>query len=241
MKIDIYSLNHSIQFEIDVQTILTLAWRVQARPRQPLPSLDNITLLYTESSKTLNGLIQKKLLTAFRTMGQKRKRPIKDNLTREKSSGSQHQPTSTPHLASANKPRGSNAEEISHPVISLYYPQVVTLRQYILQRIPRSSKSRRRRIVAVRKDAGADGPFAATNVETDGNSLAELLDTTLVGLWKDISPTHTQERRRDFVAFTQAQQATQFGTDTGPASPQSEVGQCLLPTIPCVFADVRRS
>ncbi|KAL2823751.1 hypothetical protein BDW59DRAFT_91548 [Aspergillus cavernicola] len=149
-------------------------------------------------------------------MGKKRKRPVKDDRTGEESG--QHQPSK----CSSRPPRadGSLAPNVagsSHPVISLYYRQVVTLRQYILQRIPRSSKARRRKIAAVRSD---DAEIPSTD---HGKCLADLLDTTLVGIWEEISPTRSQERRRDFIAYTQTQRVTQMNTDIGPQCLQSEV------------------
>ncbi|KAL4968064.1 telomerase reverse transcriptase [Aspergillus stella-maris] len=152
-------------------------------------------------------------------MGQKRKRPRKDDPSRATSS---QQPTGgTPRSLDAKLYQEPGITETSHPVISLYYRQVVTLRQYILQRIPRSSKARRRRIAAVsRSDAVNDGSVVAPR--TSEQDLAELLDTTLIGVSEDISPTHCQERRKDFVAFTQAQAIPQ-GTDTGPMSVQSSL------------------
>ncbi|KAL4920347.1 hypothetical protein BDW62DRAFT_16197 [Aspergillus aurantiobrunneus] len=158
-------------------------------------------------------------------MGKKRKRPVKGDPARAKSSQQPTEDTARPFNVNGNQ--ASDAAEVSHPVISLYYRQVVTLRQYILLRIPRSSKSRRRRIAAVRGDgdgsgdAAKEGPVAAH--KTPGQDLASLLDTTLVGVWKELSSTHSKERRRDFLAFTQAQSTTQPGTDSGPESLQSDV------------------
>ncbi|KAL5336058.1 hypothetical protein BJX70DRAFT_303489 [Aspergillus crustosus] len=161
-------------------------------------------------------------------MGQKRKRPVKDDPKREKPS--KQQPTSRSSLPfNPNGNLASDTAEISHPVISLYYRQVVTLRQYILQRIPRSSKSRRRRIAAVRADkTQEDSSFKPS---PSVRALANLLDTTLVGIWKELSPIHSKERRQDFVVFTQAQLTTQNGTDTGPTSPQSEIVNFVISSI----------
>ncbi|KAL2858750.1 hypothetical protein BJX68DRAFT_141302 [Aspergillus pseudodeflectus] len=150
-------------------------------------------------------------------MGKKRKRPVKDDQTRLKPS---KQPIKAP-LISRSRINDSDAVEISHPVISQYYRRVVTLRQYILQRIPQSSKGRRRRIAAIRSDG--------THLGTNEESLAHLLDTTLVGVWTELPLAQSEERRRDFITYTQTQR-TQIGTDTGPASPQSAVGNCLLIT-----------
>lgn len=157
-------------------------------------------------------------------MGKKRKRPAKDNSKRVKSSPQQPSSISSHHLK-ANGNEAPSTAETSHPVISLYYRQVVTLRQYILQRIPKSSKSRRRRIAAVCGGDGAGSLDDPGTGKTQNRDLANILDTTLVGIWKELPPTQSQTRRRDFVAFSQAQSAaaSQLGTDTGPASPQSEV------------------
>ncbi|KAL2860670.1 telomerase reverse transcriptase [Aspergillus lucknowensis] len=159
-------------------------------------------------------------------MGKKRKRPVKaKQAPREPPSQRQSTKSTSRHLSPA-----SNAAEISHPVISQYYRQVVTLREYLLQRIPHSSKSRRRRIAGVRSDnAGNASPSTAPSAnETD---LAHLLDTTLVGVWAELSPPRSQARRRDFIAYTQTRAETQTGTDTGPASPQAEIVDFVISSL----------
>ncbi|OQE32998.1 hypothetical protein PENFLA_c001G08043 [Penicillium flavigenum] len=110
-------------------------------------------------------------------MGKKRKRPIKDR-----------GPTSSSHIGITTSPRRfrnphapiSLGTETSHPVISLYYRQVVPLREYLLQQLPVTSKSRRRRILTL--DSRED---QETNAQSQ--TLAELLDSTLVVdfvIWK---------------------------------------------------------
>jgi telomerase reverse transcriptase len=158
-------------------------------------------------------------------MGQKRKRPVKDGCAADNSalrriisasSGSRN------HGASARNEKDGH----SHPVISLYYRQVVTLRQYLLQQIPVTSKSRRRRIASIRSDPltqreGDDSPG-----DRQVQDLASVLDTTLVGVLNETSPTVTQERRRDFAAYSQTQSQCRSeltSTDTGPPCSQSEV------------------
>ncbi|KAG2412542.1 hypothetical protein HFD88_010099 [Aspergillus terreus] len=104
----------------------------------------------------------------------------------------------------------------SHPVISLYYPQVLTLRQYLLQQIPVSSKSRRRRIASVRAD-GSD-------TETEGDhGLANLLDRTLVGVSKESPPTSTPENRRELARFSQSQSRSVEDSNVGPVCAQTEI------------------
>lgn len=103
----------------------------------------------------------------------------------------------------------------THPVISQYYREVLTLRQYLLRQLPGSSKLRRRRIASL-------GVSKATDPHDE--SLAGLLDSTLIGVLKQSSPKDDSDRRRDYLAFTQSQSRSILeSTDTGPNSPQSEV------------------
>lgn len=114
-------------------------------------------------------------------------------------------------------PRSSvvRTDHPTHPVISQYYREVLTLRQYLLRQLPVSSKSRRRRIASL-------GISKAT--DSRDKSLAGLLDSTLVGVLKQSSPKDDSNRRRDYLAFTQSQSRSILAsTDTGPNSPQSEV------------------
>lgn len=142
----------------------------------------------------------------------KRKRPLKKR----------DPPPSQPCFTSCFSPSAPSRGEQTHhphPVISLYYNHVVTLRQYLLHQLPSSSKTRRRRILA---KTLVDDRDAA-------DRLAHLLDTTLVGV-KDSIPPVDKSRHRDFTAFTQSQDRSQ-GTDTGAACPQSEVCYSPLPNL----------
>ncbi|CAG8906413.1 unnamed protein product [Penicillium nalgiovense] len=147
-------------------------------------------------------------------MGKKRKRPIKDR-----------GPTSSSHMGITTSPRRfrtphapiSLETKTTHPVISLYYRQVVPLREYLLQQLPVTSKSRRRRILAL--DSRED---QETNAQSQ--TLAELLDSTLVGVLKESSPTLNSERQKQYSSFNESQsRSILISTDTGPTCPQSEV------------------
>jgi telomerase reverse transcriptase len=147
-------------------------------------------------------------------MGKKRKRPIKDR-----------GPTSSSHMGITTSPRRfrtshapiSLGTETSHPVISLYYLQVVPLWEYLLQQLPVTSKSRRRRILTL--DSRED---QETNAQSQ--TLAELLDSTLVGVLKESSPTLNSERQKQYSSFNESQsRSILISTDTGPTCPQSEV------------------
>lgn len=122
-------------------------------------------------------------------------------------------------VASSSPARCSNshAQSLPHPVISLYYASshVASLRQYLLRLLPASSKSRRRRIASLK----SSGP-----TDCSAQALADLLDTTLVAVSNESAPAGDQTRRHDWTAWSQSQDRCQ-STDTGPACPQSEVGQ----------------
>lgn len=149
-------------------------------------------------------------------MGKKRKRPIKNG------------PTSSSHMGITTSPRRfrsphapiSLGTKISHPVISLYYQHVVPLREYLLQRLPVTSKSRRRRILTLGSREDQD-PNAQSHTS---QTLAQLLDSTLVGVLKESSPTLNSERQKQYSSFNESQlRSSLVSTDTGPTCPQSEV------------------
>ncbi|KAF7530544.1 hypothetical protein PCG10_000053 [Penicillium crustosum] len=149
-------------------------------------------------------------------MGKKRKRPIKDG------------PTSSSHMGITTSPRRfrtphapiSLGTKTSHPVISLYYQHVVPLREYLLQRLPVTSKSRRRRILTLGSREDQDPNAQSQTSQT----LAQLLDSTLVGVLKESSPTLNSERQKQYSSFNESQlRSSLVSTDTGPTCPQSEV------------------
>lgn len=139
-------------------------------------------------------------------MGKKRKRPA-----REKETRSQKRVRIT-----SEGSRQKN--ETTHPVISRYYLRVLTLRRYLLEQLPSSSKSRRRRIASLGLQGG-DSPR-----EQNIQDLTLLLDSTLVGILREPNQKSDQERQKDFATFTQSQYKSSLtSTDTGPTCPQSEV------------------
>lgn len=161
-------------------------------------------------------------------MGKKRKRPVKGDRAPDKSSQADLATASTCFKNNSSLSR-AHAEEHAHPVISLYYPQVVTLRQYLLRQIPLSSRARRRRIASIRDD---QPPVRISNDGRSGAQLAKLLDTTLVGILTESPPTCNEERRQELAAFTQSQSRSELtSTDTGPPCAQAEV--CYAPSRVC--------
>ncbi|PWY77241.1 hypothetical protein BO94DRAFT_472976 [Aspergillus sclerotioniger CBS 115572] len=161
-------------------------------------------------------------------MGKKRKRPVKGDRASNKSSQADLATASTCFKNKSSLGR-AHAEEHAHPVISLYYPQVVTLRQYLLRQIPLSSRSRRRRIVSIRDD---QPPVRISNDGHSGAQLAKLLDTTLVGILTESPPTCNEERRQELAAFTQSQSRSELiSTDTGPPCAQAEIVDFVISSL----------
>ncbi|OGM45577.1 hypothetical protein ABOM_006259 [Aspergillus bombycis] len=158
-------------------------------------------------------------------MGKKRKRPIKNGQVRRQL------PQLSPQTSTGRKVSNGPCEESleqTHPVISIYYRRVVTLRQYLLQRIPKFSKSRRRRIASVRSHDSSDAGRSGDQDE----ELSKLLDTTLVGILKEPTAGCDQERRRELAEFTTSpDRSLVTSTDTGPPCPQAEIVDYVISTL----------
>lgn len=81
---------------------------------------------------------------------------------------------------------------IKSAVLARYYPQVLTLREYLLSKLPPASKIRRKKIRSVGRNAAAK----------EEDALAKHLDQTLVGVlkYKEISQ---EERLQQWSTFSQ--------------------------------------
>ncbi|KAM3414559.1 Telomerase reverse transcriptase [Cercospora zeina] len=101
-----------------------------------------------------------------------------------------------------------SAERPSHALLEQYYPEVVTLRQYLASRLP---KKRRRILQHYGRDV--DG-------EKD-DALAHLLDTTLVGSFKHVQVDDSSFVDDDISLFTQ--QISE--TSTAPSSTPGKLKQ----------------
>jgi hypothetical protein len=97
----------------------------------------------------------------------------------------------------------STAPGTDHPVLRRLYPQVLTLRHYLLSQLPKASKNRRRRL----------SQLGATPVQHDASAhdvdiqLGQLLDSALIGCFPATEPKNAaqevKERNRDIENFTQ--------------------------------------
>jgi telomerase reverse transcriptase len=100
----------------------------------------------------------------------------------------------------AKRAKGSIPGPTKHALLDLYYPYVRTLREYVLAKLPKTSKIRYRKIASVgsRVDPSGKEP---TEVEA---ALGRFLDSTLLGLFDDV-PTETKRDNRweQWISFSQ--------------------------------------
>jgi telomerase reverse transcriptase len=83
------------------------------------------------------------------------------------------------------------------PLLEQYYHEVHSLRTYLVSRLPKSSKKRRRRLL----NYGAQ-PVHDESILVD-HGVAQLLDTILVGTAKHITTKEPEQLDQDISVFTQ--------------------------------------
>ncbi len=104
-----------------------------------------------------------------------------------------------------------------------YYPNIVTLREYVLAGLPRTSRIRRKKIACIGTPQKPPGK-SATDAEL---ALGRLLDSTLVA-FRDKEPGAGNDNRwEQWIEFSQKADesyVTLSGTAGGPIFSQDEVG-----------------
>jgi hypothetical protein len=114
-----------------------------------------------------------------------------------------------------------------HPVLQRLYSKVLTLRQYLLSRLPNTSKNRHRKISQLGRATPAQDTSTTDHHDTDVVQLLDsaLVCTTGVHAETDEHANFTEEREKDIEAFTQQRsQSTPGGTFKPGYYMQSEVG-----------------
>lgn len=116
---------------------------------------------------------------------------------------------------------------IDQPVLRRYYPQLLTLRHYLLSQLPKSSRNRRRKISQLGLQSARSHATPSCDPDTE---LGQLLDSTVIGGFntsKTISEDQvTKERNRDIDTFTQQLSPVITGGTFKPGYfLQSEVGR----------------
>lgn len=91
-----------------------------------------------------------------------------------------------------------NAGTISHPLLSQLYPNLQTLRAYVLLRLPASSRLRRKKIAAI----GLQNDDAEKRPTETELALADLLDTTVVG-YSGQTSVKPDDRWGQWTSFSQ--------------------------------------
>ena len=94
---------------------------------------------------------------------------------------------------------------VKHPTLSLYYPNIFTLRDYLLSKLPVTSKVRRRKIASVLPStADVDHTDGKTStLHQDRRCLSKILDSTLVCTVHEQTPQVGTSRIKDLEAFSQ--------------------------------------
>ena len=90
------------------------------------------------------------------------------------------------------------SQPVSHPLLSRLYPHIQTLRDYILSRLPASSRLRRKKISSVGLQSETSGK-AVTEAEL---GVARLLDCTVVA-YSSLPETQTDDRWQQLTTFSQ--------------------------------------
>lgn len=125
------------------------------------------------------------------------------------------------------KPALANlSRRVQSPVINSYYPRVTTLRQYLVSKLPSTSKKKRRRIALLGLESRKnERDFSGSGPESVSKEIAELLDGTLVGAESGIDTTEDRGfRASQFQAYTQELADSAVGsTVNNDSSLQTEV------------------
>jgi telomerase reverse transcriptase len=113
----------------------------------------------------------------------------------------------------------SKESVVKEALLAQFYPQVLSLREYLLSKLRPSSKVRRRKILSFGKKADS---------ETD-QKLSNFLDQTLIGVTKH-NGVSQEERWQQWTTFSQkADDSTSFANSSGAGLfSQSEVGTFIF-------------
>lgn len=114
----------------------------------------------------------------------------------------------------------TDSHSVAHPLLKQYYREVKTLREYVLHRLPTTSRLRRRRLA---------------ELESANVDFRHLLNHTFVGLLTTASTPALTSREQAYVEFTTTQRASRSGSATTQqttledvSGSQSSYGKCSL-------------
>lgn len=126
-----------------------------------------------------------------------------------------------------SKVEGKTVIPVKHPTLSLYYRNILTLKDYLLSKLPTTSKARRRKIASiVRVPDTASLHHNDEDTSTlfqDRHALSKLLNNTLVCTVHEQTQTPEPSRIQDFKAFSQRCSPTVGSSAGGNTSSLSEL------------------
>ena len=134
---------------------------------------------------------------------------------------------SRPHKGDCKRARveGRTITPVQHPTLSLYYRNILTLRDYLLLKLPTTSKARRRKIASIVPDKAIfhqNDEYTRT-LSQDRRSLSKLLNSTLVCTVHEQTPEPEPSRVKDLWAFSQRCSPTAESNAGGNTSSLSEL------------------
>ena len=117
------------------------------------------------------------------------------------------------------KTYSNNALVVKDSLLAKYYPQVLTLREYLLSKLPKTSKVRRKKIISVGKKS---------NDKQTEQELSRFLDQTLIGV-SNFKEASQDERWEQWSTFSQKQDdsVVSFANLSGVGT-YSQTEVCLL-------------
>lgn len=112
---------------------------------------------------------------------------------------------------------------VKHLLLSKFYPTVLSLRQYMISKLPQTSKARRRKINRI-----GNGAVIGAHEERDSDDmiLSRFLDETLVGVAASCDQSSEDGRQAHWTAFSQTlevSRSTIASTVPDGGASQSEV------------------
>ncbi|KAF3355829.1 hypothetical protein VdG1_06567 [Verticillium dahliae VDG1] len=95
----------------------------------------------------------------------------------------------------------ATANPVKHALLRQYYPEIVSLRHYLISKLPSASRLRRKKIASI----GSEEPRSSADFRGDlERQLCHLLDTTVVGLQHSQLPAADDNvRREEWTKFSQ--------------------------------------
>lgn len=123
-------------------------------------------------------------------------------------------------ISDASKPASS---AVKQSVLEQFYPRVVTLREYLLSKLPKESKIRRRKVATAETCRHQASNAADSIEEEEAARIANVLDTTLVGV-PDVKGDSTKRGNRWNAHVATQMESSEITFLGDSASSQSEVG-----------------